>query len=117
MGAAITILKAYYNEEFVIPSPVEPNAANTALIPFVGDPLTIGGELNKLAANSALGRDHAGVHYRSDGMDGLLLGEQVALNILENEAFLINEDFTGFSLTKFDGTKVLIGATKRTIKN
>ncbi|NGX39436.1 MAG: hypothetical protein KR126chlam1_00765 [Chlamydiae bacterium] len=112
MGAAVTILKAMFNEAFVIPSPLEPNAANTVLVPF-GGALTVGGELNKLASNIALGRDHGGVHYRSDGIDGLLLGEEVAIDILENEAFLFNEDFSGFSLTKFDGTTIQVGA-KRT---
>lgn len=112
MGAAVTILKAFYNEDFVIPSPVEPNAANDALVPF-GGTLTVGNELNKLAANIALGRDHAGVHYRSDGIEGLLLGEKVALDILNNDAFLFNEEFGGYSLTKFDGTKVVVGG-KRT---
>lgn len=75
--------------------------------------LTIGNELNKLASNISLGRDHAGVHYRSDGYQGMLLGEQVAIDVLNNETFLFNEDFEGYSLTKFDGTKITIGG-KRT---
>src|SRR5262249_446464 len=33
--------------------------------PYTGAALTVGGELNKLASNIALGRDAAGVHYRS----------------------------------------------------
>lgn len=108
MGAAVTILKAYYNENFEIPNPLQPNATNDALEAYPGT-LTIGNELNKLAANIALGRDHAGVHYRSDGIEGILLGEKIALDVLENEASLINEDFPGFSLTKFDGSVVTIG--------
>jgi hypothetical protein len=110
-GAAVTILKAFFSEDFILPNPVQPNAANTALEPYVGT-LTIGGELNKLAANIALGRDHAGVHYRSDGIQGLLLGEKVAIDVLNNEAFLFNEDFKGFKLTKFDGTTVIVGKKK-----
>ncbi len=112
MGAAVTILKALFNEDFAIPSPLQPNAANTALEAYPGT-LTVGGELNKLAANIALGRDHAGVHYRSDGIEGLLLGEQVAIDILNNEAFLFNEDFAGYTLTKFDGSTITVGE-KRT---
>ena len=38
------------------------------------DALTVGGELNKLAANVALGRNAAGVHWRSEALDELLLG-------------------------------------------
>ncbi len=116
MGAAVTILKAFYNEDFVIPSPLEPNPANTALI-ALAETLTVGGELNKLAANIALGRDHAGVHYRSDGAQGLALGEQVAIDILNNESFLFNEDFEGFTLTKFNGQKIRVGNKKTTVKN
>lgn len=108
-GAVVTILKAFYNEDFVIPFPVELNAANDTLVPYVGELLTIGNELNKLAANITLGRDHAGVHYRSDGIEGLLLGEKIAIEILENDAFLFNEDFEGYTLTKFDGKKITVG--------
>jgi hypothetical protein len=40
--------------------------------------LTVRGELNKLAANIAIGRNMAGVHYRSGYMESLRLGEQIA---------------------------------------
>jgi hypothetical protein len=36
---------------------------------------TVGGELNKLADNVALGRNMAAVHWRSDAEQSLLLGE------------------------------------------
>lgn len=108
-GAVATILKAFYNENFVLPSPVEPDGTNTSLVPYAGPDLTVGNELNKLASNIALGRDHAGVHYRSDGWQGILLGEQVAIQVLNNEAFLFNESFSGFTLTKFDGTTITVG--------
>lgn len=65
--------------------------------------LTVGGELNKLAANIALGRDAAGVHWRSDGTEGLRLGEAVAISVLTDMKGCFNEEFNGFSLTKFDG--------------
>lgn len=110
-GACVTILKALFNESFQIPSPLEPNAGNTALVAF-GSTLTVGNELNKLAANISLGRDHAGVHYRSDGTQGLLLGEKIAIDILNNGSFLHNENFAGFSLTKFDGTTIIVGGKR-----
>ena len=47
-------------------------------------PLTLEGELNKLAWNIAFGRAFAGVHYRSDLEAGLLLGESIALKLLSN---------------------------------
>jgi hypothetical protein len=43
--------------------------------------LPLGGRV-KLASNIALGRDTAGVHWRSDGIEGLKLGEAVAIGIL-----------------------------------
>ena len=44
----------------------------TALVPYTGPPLTIGGELNKLAHNMSAGRDMSGVHWRvSDDLTGL----------------------------------------------
>ncbi len=113
-GCCVTILKAFFNESFVISSPIAPNTMNNLLIPFVGEALTAGNELNKLAANIALGRDYTGVHYRSDGFQGILLGEQMALALLEDEAFTRNINFNGFSLTKFDGTTITIGAKKNT---
>ena len=70
--------------------------------------LTVGGELNKLASNIAFARNAAGVHYRSDGVDGLLAGEQQAIALLQDYSGALNENFDGFSLTKFDGTRILI---------
>ena len=66
--------------------------------------------MNKLAANIALGRDYAGVHYRTDGVEGILLGEKVALALLENEAFTRNIPFRGCTLTTFGGRRITIGA-------
>ena len=107
-GAGITILKALFNESFVIPSPVTPSDDGLSLAAYTGESLTVGGELNKLASNIALGRDAAGVHYRSDGVEGIKLGEALAISILQDTATLYNEVFPGFSLTKYDGTPVTI---------
>ncbi len=107
-GAGVTVLKAFFNESFVIPNPVEVISDESSLVPYVGTPLTIGGELNKLASNIALGRDTAGVHWRSDGIEGLKLGEAVAIEILRDYSKTYNESFSGFSLTKFDGTPITI---------
>jgi hypothetical protein len=107
-GAGITVLKALFNESFVIPSPVTPSDDGLSLAPYTGASLTVGGELNKLASNIALGRDAAGVHYRSDGVEGIKLGEAIAISILRDTAALYNEVFQGFSFTKYDGTPVTI---------
>ncbi len=107
-GACTTVLKAYFNEAFLIPNPVEATDDGMALDPWLGDALTVGGELDKLASNVSIGRDTAGVHYRSDGIQGLLLGEQVGLAVLADESRNYNEDFGGFELTAFDGSPLLV---------
>ena len=106
-GACTTILKAFFEESLVMPNPVEANASGSALQSYSGS-LTIGDELNKLASNIALGRDWAGVHYRSDGVDGLLVGEQQAIGLLQDYSRTYREQFSGMTFTKFDGTVVTI---------
>ena len=102
------MLKALFSESFVIPNPVIPSDDGLSLVPYTGAPLTVGGELNKLASNIAMGRDAGGVHYRSDGIEGIQLGEAIAISILRDTATLYNEVFEGFSFTKYDGTPVII---------
>ncbi|HEY5603123.1 MAG TPA: vanadium-dependent haloperoxidase [Gammaproteobacteria bacterium] len=107
-GAAVTMLKAFFNGDFVIPNPKMPNEDGTALIDYTGPALTIEGELNKLGSNISLGRDVAGVHYRSDGDLGMVLGEEYAITVLRELVKTYNEDFAGFTFNKFDGTPVLV---------
>ena len=107
-GACVTVLKACFDERFVIPDPVQANDDGTELLAY-GDVLTVGGELNKLANNVAIGRDAAGVHYRQDGVEGLVIGEQQAIALLQDVSRTVNEsDFDGFTLTKFDGSRINI---------
>jgi len=107
-GASVTILKAFFDESFVIPDPVEAAADGTSLIPYTGTALTVGGELNKLASNVALGRNFGGIHWRSDATESLKLGEELAIRYLTEERACCNERFDGYTLTKFDGTTVTI---------
>jgi hypothetical protein len=106
-GACVTVLKAFFKESFVIPAPVEASADGMSLLPHAAA-LTVGGELNKLAANISLGRDTAGVHWRTDGEQGMNLGEEVAIRLLRDHKRLNNEPFTGFSLRRFNGSTVVI---------
>lgn len=108
LGAGVTILKAFFNEDYLIPNPVVPTADGLTLLLYLKGGLKVGGELNKLAANISLGRDFAGVHWRSDGSEGMMLGEAVAIGLLQDYRETYNEDFDGFSFTKFDGTRVII---------
>jgi hypothetical protein len=107
-GAFVTLLKAYFDESFVIPEPVVTSPDGLSLVPYDGPPLTVGGELNKLAWNVAMGRDFAGIHYRSDQIESMKLGEEVAIRFLREERTTFNENFQGFSLTKFDGTTITV---------
>ena len=107
-GACVTILKAFFDKSFIIPDPVEASADGLSLVAYAGEPLTVGGELNKLASNIAFGRNIAGVRWRSDAPESLRLGEEVAIRYLSEEEDCFNESFEGFSLTRFDGTTITV---------
>jgi hypothetical protein len=110
-GACVTALKAFFNESFVIPKPVVASDDGQTLSSYTGadaGQITVGGELNKLANNVALGRDMAGVHWRSDAQQALLLGEAVTISILRDQRATYNEPFSGFTFTKFDGTTITV---------
>ena len=111
-GAAVTVLKAFYKGSFIIPAPKVPNADGTALVTYSGPALTIEGELNKLASNISLGRDIAGVHYRSDGDYGIVLGEELAISVLQDLVNTYHEEYTGFTFNRFDGRPVTISKTR-----
>jgi membrane-associated phospholipid phosphatase len=115
-GAAITVIKAIFDDSTVISTLFAPVVVNpqdpTTLIEYTGadkNVLTVGGELDKFASNVALGRDFCGVHYRSDGIEGIRLGEQVAIAYLQDRASLYHEEgFGGFKFTTYDGIRIQI---------
>ena len=107
-GAGVTVLKAFFDESFVLPQAYVPDATGQNLqVDPTAPALTVGGELDKLAANIAIGRNAAGVHWRSDYSESVLLGEQIAIGILEEQRLTYNEH-QHFTLTRFDGTGVVI---------
>ena len=104
-----TILKAFFDESRVIANPVQPDPADpTKLVAYNGPPLTVGGELNKLAVNFGFGRNWAGIHWRSDAAASMAVGEEVAIGMLREERTTLREPFDGFSFTRFDGSRVTI---------
>ena len=108
-GACATILKAFFDESTIIENPVAPDPTGQFLVPYSGgDVLTVGGEINKLASNISLGRNVAGVHWRSDCTESLRLGERIAISVLSDQKASFTEDFGGFTITKFDGTTVVV---------
>lgn len=72
-------------------------------------PLTLEGELNKLAANISIGRNMAGVHYFSDYYDSLRMGEEIAIGILEEQALCYGTDPFVLTVPTFDGEVRRIG--------
>lgn len=108
-GACATVLKACLDESHVLPEPVEASPDGTALKPWKGADLTVGNEFDKLASNIAIGRDFAGLHWRSDAVEGMKLGEEVAIQLLEELSLTGNELFSGWSLRRFDGRRVSVG--------
>ena len=111
-GACVTALKAFFNTDNVVfPDPVVPTADGLALQSYTGADaaqITLTGELNKLASNIAQARNIAGVHWRSDATQSMLLGEAVTISILRDQKRCYNESFGGFSFTKFDGTGITV---------
>lgn len=107
-GACVTVLKAFFDETAPIQNPVVPDATGANLLSYTGPTLTAGNELNKLASNISISRDTAGVHWRTDGEQGMFLGEAVAIRMLQDVRRSFNESFVGFSFRKFDGTPITI---------
>lgn len=70
--------------------------------------MTIGGELNKIAANVAMGRSMGGVHWRSDNTRSLRLGEAVAIEILRKRTMEYAERPVSFTFRSFDRRRVHI---------
>jgi hypothetical protein len=111
-GACITVLKFFFDGSFNIPQPLVSSNDGTATVaytPPAGEPpLTVNGELHKLASNISFGHGIlAGIHWRSDTDTSIQLGEAVALSYLRDRARTYNEKFS-VSLTKLDGTPATI---------
>jgi hypothetical protein len=118
-GACITAIKFFFDCNHKIQpllnavsrNVVTPSDDGLSLSTYTGSDaaeLDINGELNKLAFNISFGHGiHAGIHFRSSTFWSILLGEQIALSVLDDRAKSYNEPFT-ISITKFDGTIVTI---------
>jgi hypothetical protein len=113
-GACATVVKAWFDDTTTLVSipGIDLSVSGedgSSLVPYAGSDrelITVGGEMNKLAANIGLGRNHAAVHWRYDYVDSVPRGEAVAIAMLRDMARCSNEPFEGFSFTKFDGTRI-----------
>lgn len=118
-GACITVIKFFFDcSQKIRPlltaasrDVVLPSSDGMTLDAYTGtdrDNLDINGELTKLAFNISFGHGiHSGIHFRSSSYWSILLGEQVALSVLQDRAMSYNEPFK-ISITKFDGTTATI---------
>lgn len=112
-GACVTVLKAWFDHGWGLRDNGAiigylPTVDGTALVDAgLAEPLTVEGELNKVAANIAIGRNWAGVHYYSDYLESFRLGEQVAIGILEEQKLTYGENFS-MTVPLIDGTTIRI---------
>jgi hypothetical protein len=118
-GACITAIKFFFDAKQKIRPLLlaagsdvkQPATDGLSLVNYTGadrDTLDINGELSKLAFNIPFGHGvHSGIHFRSSNYWGILLGEAVALSVLQDRAKSYNEPFT-INITKFDGTTATI---------
>jgi hypothetical protein len=104
----VTVLKAFFDESTIIQNPVVPTPDGSALVPHAEAPLTVGGELNKLASNISQGRNISVVHWLTDTTEANKLAEKVAISIMRDMRHLCREPFAGFSLKRFDGTTITV---------
>jgi hypothetical protein len=106
-GACITVLKFFFNGDFVIPNPQISSSDGMSLNNYTGSDagqMTVNSELHKLASNISFGHGiHAGIHWRSDTDTSIQLGEAAALSYLQDRAHTYNEKFA-VKLTKLDGS-------------
>ena len=121
-GACVTILKAMFKTHDSEGNDILWNSENrktrvavdaNTLVEYENIPdMTITGEFNKLASNVSIGRDFAGVHYRSDAVNGMYLGEQYAISFLKDKKSeyyqLYSNWFTHFEFQKFNGDMIIV---------
>ena len=111
-GACGTMLKALFNEEALIQSPVMPDPTDPSgqrLVAYTDTPLTVGGEINKLVSNISQARNIAGVHWRTDANNANVLGQAVTYNLLRdmNELYFENLELK-MQYQDFDGNEIVV---------
>ena len=105
-GACITVLKFFFDGDAPFTYSVSPSSRRPVALAlhWPPGPLTVNGELHKLAHNISFGHGiHAGIHWRSDTDYSILLGEAVAIDCLLDQIWTYQEDID-IPITKIDGT-------------
>jgi hypothetical protein len=109
-GACVTVLKAFFNGSAQFSHPVQASACGREFVCYTdsdASQMTVEMELNKLAANIAIGRDMAGVHWRSDYTQSMLLGQRVAIDMLYQQKDTYTEKWS-FRFNSFGGKPIRI---------
>ena len=114
-GACVTILKAFFDHNQPLTLAGDDKMAfvpkndgrELEAIPVECGSLTVEGELNKLASNISIGRNWAGVHYFTDYIESIRMGEQIAIGILEEQKLTYGENFS-MTVPLYDGGSVRI---------
>lgn len=106
-GACGGVLKTFFDADADLETVVRPTADGREL-ERLETTLPVGGEINKLMFNNALGRNWAGIHYRSDGIDGIVVGERVAAAYLNAKIAVMDRDDIRLTLPTVDGATLVI---------
>jgi hypothetical protein len=117
-GACSTIMKMYYDcskKWHTLTQPVQ-SIDGDSLTPYTDadhNEITVLSEIDKLCSNVSLGRSWSSVHYRSDDIEGMLLGEQIAIawmadNLSSTVENWLDGKIPKISFTKFDGTTHIV---------
>lgn len=106
-GACVTVLKAWFHTDWELPFVFEPNEDGSRLIRRNGPKLTVEGELNKVCSNISIGRNWAGVHYFTDYIESIKLGEDIAIGLLEEQMITFQEKFS-MTIKKFDKSTITL---------
>ena len=106
-GACGTVIKAFYDEDWVFPNPVIASSDGLSLVATT-DVLTLGHEINKLMENVGIGRNWAGFHYDSDCTAGILYGEKIAYLVLQDWIEQYPEKNVSFRFHSYQGDEIVI---------
>jgi hypothetical protein len=107
-GAEATVLMACYQDMAWPASLVQASFDGLSLIPTSSSSLTVHGELRRFAWNKGFGRCLLGVHYRSDVVAGLMVGQAAAIRVLKAAKAAALEPWGSTTFTGFDGQPVTI---------
>lgn len=107
-GAVATLLKAWFKNEPWTAAPLHSRDGKTQEIYPNCPPLSVHGELDKLASNYGWGRNFAGIHFRSSCAGGMAMGESIAIEYLKRMLMESYEPLGHTSFTGFDGQLITI---------